>query len=70
MSRQGLVHTPLFMCILIFGLAPRITAHDVANAPCRYRLVDGWHLLAEVRFNEFFGAKKDVGVGFGLQYHF
>lgn len=42
----------------------------VSDTQFRYRLIDGLHLLAEVRFNEFLGAKKDIGVGFGLQYHF
>ena len=42
----------------------------VSDTQFRYRIVDGLHFLIEARFNEFFGAKKDAGVGFGLQYHF
>ncbi len=42
----------------------------VSDTQFRYRLVDGLHFLAEVRVNEFFDAKKDVGVGFGFQYYF
>ncbi len=42
----------------------------VSDTQFRYRLIDGLHLLAEFRFNEFLGSNKDVGVGFGFQYHF
>ncbi len=42
----------------------------VSDTQIRYRLLEGLHLLAEIRVNEFLGAKKDVGLGLGLQYHF
>ncbi len=42
----------------------------VSDTQFRYHLIDGLHLLAEFRYNEFLGAKKDVGFGFGVQYHF
>ena len=45
-------------------------AEIVSDTQFRYRLIDGLHLLAEIRHNEFLGAKKDLGVGVGVQYRF
>lgn len=42
----------------------------VADHQFRYRLVDGLHLLIELRYNEFLGANRDFGVGFGVQHQF
>ncbi len=42
----------------------------VSDTQVRYRLVDGFHVLVEFRYNGFRPTGKDFGTGIGAQYRF
>jgi len=42
----------------------------VSDSQIRYRLIDGFHCLLELRYNGFRPAGKDFGAGIGAQYRF
>jgi hypothetical protein len=46
-----------------------LSTHIVSETQFRFRLINGFHLLLEAKFNDFLPSEK-TGLGIGIQYHF